>query len=158
MPSPGGNVGLLKEKNGNILLEGLMIQMSQPKSGIEQCTIKLRYAIPILASQRMIYYFLVLHLNSFFFILFFLYKCMFFYVHHGFFAGTKVRWWAGTVTESIRRGQIFSAWKENIMTFWGILSTARKNMAMWKKYPDKKKKNTDICFIFQNLLVSANPG
>lgn len=36
---------------------------------------------------------------------------------------------------------------------WGILSTARKNMAMWKKYPDKKKKNTDICFIFQNLLV-----
>lgn len=60
-------MGLLKEKNGNILLEGLMIQMSQPKSGIEQCTIKLRYAIPILASQRMIYYFLVLNLNSFFF-------------------------------------------------------------------------------------------
>lgn len=85
-------MGLLKEKNGNILLEGLMIQMSQPKSGIEQCTIKLRYAIPILASQRMIYYFLVLHLNSFFFIFFyFLYKCMFFLVHHGFFAGTKVR-------------------------------------------------------------------
>lgn len=61
-------MGLLKEKNGNILLEGLMIQMSQPKSGIEQCTIKPRYAIPLLASQRMIYYFLVLHLNSFFFL------------------------------------------------------------------------------------------
>lgn len=38
MASPGGNVGLLKEKNGNILLEALMIQMSQPKSNTERCT------------------------------------------------------------------------------------------------------------------------
>lgn len=154
MPSPGGNVGLLKEKNGNILLEGLMIQMSQPKSGIEQCTIKLRYAIPILASQRMIYYFLVLHLNSFFF---FIYKCMFMVSLLGPKSDDELELLLKVYVED-RFSVLGKKISWHFKAVWGILSTARKNMAMWKKYPDKKKKNTDICFIFQNLLVSANPG